>query len=279
MSKTDYININNLLHTLSEKTNPLSKEEEHELIKKYQENNDNQALKKLILANIRFVLNYISKYKNKKVSLEDLLHEGILGLIEAAKRFDVKRNLKFISYAAWWVKQSVVNAISNQMGFFKLPAKTRRLLVKIYDLQKESLEKNRRFLSDKEIIEKLEISQKTLNKLNNLMNGQISLSHPLNKNGSIVIGDTVSQKDNSSIISDSIIRKLVINEIKEIIDGLEEKEKKIIVLRYGLDGGKSKSLAEIGKVLNLSRERVRQIEKRALRKIRSNFDNKVFKGE
>ncbi len=274
MANNDYFHVNNLLTILAEKTEPLTKEEEHRLIEKFQKEGDNSALEKLVLANLRFVLNIINKFKRHGIPVEDLLHEGILGLIEAAKRFDTKRDIKFISYAVWWIKQAVINALANETKVFKLPPKMVRLMIKMTELQKESLEKNKRQLTEEELLEKMKISKKTLLKIQNLLNGQVSLSTKINADGSLVVGDTVKEKEDT-ITGDSIITRILLNEIKEVIKTLKDKERDVLMLRYGFDGSGARSLGEVGKILSISRERVRQLEKRAMEKIREHFKKKI----
>ncbi len=275
MDKDDYKNISNLLVILSERTTPLEKEEEHELIRRYQENGDKDALEKLILANIRFVLNTITKYKQSEIPLEDLLHEGILGLIEAARRFNVKKDIKFITYAIWWIRQYTIKAISKQSGFFRIPPKMINLLRRLIDLQNESLEKDNRLLTNEELMEKLEISKKTLLKLEILMEGQVSLDQPI-RNTTLVFEDTINVKEDF-ITGDSIITNILYNEIKEVIDTFGKNERMVLYLRFGLGGEPPMSLLEVGNRVSLSRERVRQIEQKALDKVREHFETKYIK--
>ncbi len=275
MSNNDYFHVNNLLTILAEKTDPLTKEEEHELIEKFQKEGDKKALEKLVLANLRFILNIINKFKRHGIPVEDLLHEGILGLIEAAKRFDTRRDIKFISYAVWWIKQAVINALANEVKVFKLPPKMIRLMLKMTELQKESLEKNRRQLTDEELMKKMKITKKTLMKIQSLLSGQVSLNTKINADGSLVIGDTVREKEDT-ITGDSITTRILLNEIKEVIDTLKDNERKVLMLRYGFDGSGAKSLGEVGKILSISRERVRQLEKRAVERIREHFKRKII---
>lgn len=274
MANNDYFHVNNLLTILAEKTEPLTKEEEHRLIEKFQKEGDNAALEKLVLANLRFILNIINKFKRHGIPVEDLLHEGILGLIEAAKRFDTKRDIKFISYAVWWIKQAVINALANETKVFKLPPKMVRLMIKMTELQKESLEKNKRQLTEEELLEKMKISKKTLLKIQNLLNGQVSLSTKINADGSLVVGDTVKEREDT-ITGDSIITRILLNEIREVIETLKDKEREVLMLRYGFDGSGTRSLGEVGNILSISRERVRQLEKRAMEKIREHFKKKI----
>jgi RNA polymerase primary sigma factor len=208
----------------------LSVDEERDLGARIQRDRDDAALTRLVESNLRFVVSYAKRYRGLGVPFLDLIHEGNLGLIEAARRFDPSRNVKFITYAVWWVRQSIMHVIAEQSRAFSFPPK----LFPVIHLTGEDL----------------------------------SLNQPVRAGeGSRELGDTLTQ-DDVPAIDDEIIHQESIDELADALLELDRKEREIVQLRYGLGDDEPRTLQEIGNRLHLSRERVRQIESRAKDKLR-----------
>jgi RNA polymerase primary sigma factor len=207
----------------------LTPDEERELGARIQQERDEAALSRLVESNLRFVVSYAKRYRGLGVSLLDLIHEGNLGLIEAAKRFDPTRNVKFITYAVWWIRESMVHVLSDQTRAFSFPPKMLAVLGTTAD--------------------------------------DVSLNEPLTADGSRQLGDTLAQEQVPPI-EDEMIHQADLDELASALGELDGKEREIVRLRFGLEDDEPRTLQEIGDRLHLSRERVRQIESRAKDKLR-----------
>jgi len=266
----DYFDSKNLRSYLNQisKFPPLSQEEEKRLGKLIKKG-DKNALKKLIEANLKFVVSYTKKYRGMGLSVFDLINEGNLGLIEAAKRFDPSRNVKFISYAVWWIRQAIIHALTQSSRSFFIP---QRLSEKISEMKKKTDELKSelgRHPTREEIAERMRIGIDEVEDLEELDRKEFSLSDRY-QDDSLEVADRI--KDNlTPSVEYQIIKNSIQRQIRELLGELDEKEAVVLKLRFGLDDDRPRTLQEIGKKLNLSRERIRQVEKRALRKLaRSN---------
>ncbi len=243
----------------------LTKEEEYELGKRIQQG-DQKALEKLILSNLKFVVSIANKYKNTGVNIADLINHGNLGLIEAARRFDPDRGVKFISYAVWWIRQSIIQALSEQSGAVKLPIKQASILYKINDaIEKLTKEKGIEPTSY-DIAKYLDMDVQDVENVLRVSRNYLSLEAPI-KDGENKSFLDMMESDSKSV-EDEMIAKTLKLSLESIVDELDEREAKIIKWRFGLDGEAPKTLEEVGEILNISRERVRQIEARALNKLK-----------
>src|SRR5688572_8867971 len=225
-----------------------------------------EALKKLVEANLRFVVSFAKKYRGCGLSFLDLINEGNIGLIEAAKRFDPKKNVKFITYAVWWVRQSIIHALSDQSGAFRLPQKQANLLYRIgKTISALTLELERQPTPD-EIAARLEITVEEVLSLLRVADDNVSLSTVIDEEHDFHLADKLEQDMMPS--ADSL---LMLGSLKTLLhaalDELDPKEEKVVKLRFGLEGEEPKTLKEIGEMMNLSRERIRQIEAQALDKL------------
>jgi RNA polymerase primary sigma factor len=262
----DYLTSKNLRLYLGQisKFPTLSDKEEKRLGELIQKG-DKNALKGLIEANLRFVVSYAKKYRGIGLGLLDLINEGNLGLIEAAKRFDPGRNVKFISYAVWWIRQAIIHALTRYSRIYNLPQK---LSDQISMMKKKTAELKMnlgREPTREEIAKNMGITAEDVEDLLLLAEEKVSLSDRFHDD-EMEIGDRI--KDNiSPSVEYGIIRSSIQSEIRELLEGLGDKEALVLKLRFGLDDHQPRTLQEIGNMLNLSRERIRQIEQKAMRKL------------
>jgi len=227
---------------------------------------DGAALKKLVEANLRFVVSYAKRYRGCGLSFLDLINEGNIGLIEAAKRFDPAKKVKFITYAVWWVRQAIIHALSDQSGPFRLPQKQANLLYRIGKAQANLRTELRRAPTTEEIAKTMEVSVTDVTNLLQVSDENISLSAVIDEEHDFMLSDKLEQDTIPSadlIALKKSLRFLLRNALEE----LDAKEEKVVRLRFGLNGADPKTLKEIGEMMNLSRERIRQIEAQALDKL------------
>jgi len=239
--------------------------EERELGRRIQKG-DMQALKRLVEANLRFVVSYAKRYRGCGLSFLDLINEGNIGLIEAAKRFDADKGVKFITYAVWWVRQAIIHALSDQSGAFRLPQKQANLLYRIGRAQSNLRIELKRTPSTEEIATRMQVTVEEVNNLLQVSDDNISLSAVIDDEHDFHLSDKLEQGTIPSadlVLLKNSLRGLLRNALTE----LDVKEEKVLRLRFGLDGTDPKTLKEIGEMMNLSRERIRQIEAQALDKL------------
>ncbi len=259
----------------------LSPEEEKEIAKKAKEG-DKEALEKLIKSNLRFVVNVAKNYTGYGIPFQELISAGNIGLIEAAKRFDPERGVRFISYAIWWIKQSILQTIQSQKDIIKIPQKTQNLSMKIdtaYLELKERLNREPKYGEIREYLKEhddIDIDEETIENYLLIKRHSVSLDTPVDMDEGTFFIDLIS-KHSTKDIEENIVRESIEKEIEYILSHLSDRERFIIVNRFGLNGEEPKTLREIGKELGISRERVRQIEIRALKKIRALATKKHLK--
>jgi len=259
----DFKNLRLYLNQIS-KFPILSQEDEKRLGNRIQKG-DKKALKEMIESNLRFVVSYVKKYKGMGIGMFDLINEGNLGLIEAAKRFDPSRNVKFISYAVWWIRQAIIHALTRYSRAYHLPQK---LSDKISDMKRKAAvlkgELDREPTRE-EIAKRMDIAEDEVEDLEILDGKNVSLSDKYFEEG-VEMEDRIEDNLTPSV-EYQIIKSSIERQIREMLEGLDEKEAHVIKLRFGLDDDKARTLQEIGDMLNLSRERIRQIEQKAMRKL------------
>ncbi|HZN03895.1 MAG TPA: RNA polymerase sigma factor RpoD/SigA [Candidatus Polarisedimenticolia bacterium] len=227
---------------------------------------DKAALRKLVEANLRFVVSFAKRYRNCGLSFLDLINEGNIGLIEAAKRFNPKKNVKFITYAVWWVRQAIIHALSDQSGAFRLPQKQANLLYRIGKTgQQLELELERKPTAE-EIAKKLDVPTEEVINLLQVNDENVSLSTVIDEEHEFHLSDKLEQ-DLIPSADAELMRSSLKDHLYSCLGELEPKEQKVLRLRFGLDEGDPKTLKEIGEMMGLSRERIRQIEAQALEKL------------
>jgi RNA polymerase primary sigma factor len=244
----------------------ITPEEEIELAKRIKQK-DPVALKKLVRSNLRFVVSVAKSYQNHGLSLEDLINEGNLGLVKAAHRFDETRGFKFISYAVWWIRQGILQAIAEKTRMIRLPLNQISTLTKIGKVYSSLEQKHERAPTNNEIAVILETRSDDVTNIIKKSSHVISLDSPIISETNNRLMDVVVNKEELEPDSALIDESLQI-EVLHLLKGLTKRESKIIKLYYGLDGEKAKTLEEVGVEFKLTRERIRQIKERALQKLR-----------
>jgi len=258
------------------KFKPLSGEDERALGRRIQ-GGDQEALKRLVEANLRFVVSYTKRYRGLGLSYLDLIHEGSLGLMEAAKRFDPERNVKFISYAVWWVRQAIFHALSEHSRVFRLPQKLSGQVSKVESARDRLAAELERPPTTEELAQKTDLSEEQVQALLMASGDDVSLSAAVGDEGSMELGDTLEQESIPSAELE-MIRTSFEERIQAMVGDLEEKEREVIRMRFGLDGEEPRTLQEIGEALGLSRERIRQIESKAKEKLRRSREAQGLRG-
>lgn len=253
----------------------LTPAEEIELAKQIKQN-DQRALKRLVSANLRFVVSVAKSYQNYGLSLEDLINEGNLGLMKAAYRFDETRGFKFISYAVWWIKQSILQAIAEQSRLVRLPLNrvgTLTKIGKVYSMLEQEFEREP---TPEEIATVLEVESGDISDTIKMATRSVSMDSPLQRNSDSRLIDIIQNQQDPEPDSE-IMGESLKEEVNHILNTLTGREARILKLYFGLDGEKSHTLEEIGVKFKLTRERVRQIKEKALRRLRHSSRSKVLR--
>jgi RNA polymerase primary sigma factor len=258
------------------KFKPLAGEDEQALGRRIQQG-DQEALKRLVEANLRFVVSYGKRYRGLGLSYLDLIHEGSLGLMEAAKRFDPERNVKFISYAVWWVRQAIFHALSEHARVFRLPQKLSGQVSKVAKARDVLAAELRRPPTTQELAARTGLTEEQVEALLLASGDDVSLSAAVGEDGNMEFGDTLEQETIPSAELE-MIRTSFEERIKAMVDDLDEKEAEVIRMRFGLEGEEPRTLQEIGEALGLSRERIRQIESKAKEKLRRSREVQGLRG-
>ncbi len=257
------------------KVDLLSPDEEVTLAQKIREG-DQLSLERLTKANLRFVVSVAKQYQNQGLSLGDLINEGNLGLIKAAQRFDETRGFKFISYAVWWIRQSILQALAEQSRIVRLPLNRVGSLNKISKTFSELEQKFEREPSPEELAEVLEISTGEVVDTLKISGRHVSMDAPFvqgEENSLLdVLENDTEDKPDSGLINDSLRR-----EVQRALSTLTQREADVVTLYFGLNGEHAMTLEEIGEKFNLTRERVRQIKEKAIRRLRHTSRSKALK--
>jgi len=254
----------------------LTPEGEKELGARIQEG-DQAALQQMVEANLRFVVHYAKRYRGLGLAYMDLIHEGNLGLMEAAKRFDPGRNVKFISYAVWWVRQAILHTLSEHARVFRLPQKLSGQVSKLKSQREKLRLELERTPTRDELAERTDRTPAQIEALLMASGDDVSLSAAVGDDGGLELGDTLEQE-----IIPSVEREMIRDSFEQMINSmvgeLDEKEREVIRMRFGLDGEDPRTLQEIGEAMALSRERIRQIESRAKEKLRRSREAQGLRG-
>ena len=256
---------------------PLLTADEEVALAKRIEAGDQTAKDELIQANLRLVVSIAGHYNNRGMQYLDLIQEGNMGLIKAADKFDYRKGFKFSTYATWWIRQSITRALADQARTIRIPVHMVETINRLIRTSRQLMQDLGREPTTAEIADAMHLTEARVQEIIKIAQDPVSLETPIGEEEDSHLGDFIPD-ESAPAPADAAFYALQREQLMEVLDTLTEREKKVICLRYGLDGGKSYTLEEVGEIFKVTRERIRQIEAKALRKLRTNRQIKNLRG-